>query len=246
MEQPREAAAAALPAIDPVAVDASARRQYSFSRLSGRLHRRYEPADDDGAEEMGIDPLGLGTLVHAVLAAIDFARPDAWRDLVRLHSQRHLFAAESAEVEEAVRLIGRFLESRRAGDLAVAGQSLAEAEFLLGWPLEGTDDAPLLLSGYIDRLYQDVEGRWHVLDFKTNRVTAANTAQAAAGYEMQMLVYGLATEQILGAPPASLVLHFLQTGEEHHFTWDDAARRRAIALVDAGIAAARAAPVPVG
>jgi hypothetical protein len=58
---------------------------------------------------------------------------------------------------------------------------------------------------------------------------------------MQMLVYALATEQILGVGPTSLTLHFLRTGAEHQFDWSVAARERAVLLVEAGIAASVAA-----
>jgi RecB family exonuclease len=97
-----------------------------------------------------------------------------------------------------------------------------------------------LLRGFIDRLYQDSAGLWHVLDFKTNRVQQKNVALAASGYEMQMLVYGLATERLLGSPPASLTLHFLRTGAEHAFAWNDDARERVTALVERGIEALNA------
>ena len=50
-----------------------------------------------------------------------------------------------------------------------------------------------------------------------------------------MLVYGLAVERILGCPPAELTLCFLRPGLEHRFTWDAAARRRAVELVDAAL-----------
>ena len=57
-------------------------------------------------------------------------------------------------------------------------------------------------------------------------------AEAAADYEMQMCVYALAVERILGEEPAELTLCFLRPGLEHHFLWDAAARRRAAAMVD--------------
>ena len=56
-----------------------------------------------------------------------------------------------------------------------------------------------------------------MLDFKTNRVTPETLARVAADYEMQMLVYGLAAERILGSPPASLTLHFLRGGAGARF-----------------------------
>ena len=80
-----------------------------------------------------------------------------------------------------------------------------------------------------------------MVDFKTNRVGDSGVAGLAALYEMQMLVYALATEQILGVGPTSLTLHFLRTGAEHQFAWNAAARERAVRLVEAGIAASIAA-----
>ena len=50
---------------------------------------------------------------------------------------------------------------------------------------------------------------------------------------MQMYVYALAAERALGEPPAELVLHFLRPGVEHVFPWNDAARTRAIEMVNA-------------
>ena len=125
--------------------------------------------------------------------------------------------------------------------MAAAQQDHAEIEFLLRWPLEASVEPETLISGYLDRLYRDAHGRWHVVDFKTNRVGESGVAALSAAYEMQMLVYGLATEQILGVPPASLTLHFLRTGEEHAFAWNAAARQRAVQLVESGIAASVAA-----
>jgi ATP-dependent helicase/nuclease subunit A len=232
----------AMPAIEPVAIDRSARRQYSFSRLSGLLHARDAASFDDAGELDAevVDPLGLGTLVHAVLAAIDIASPGDIDALVARHAERQLLGADSALAFEARMLVERFLNSPRAGELARAKRRMAEAEFMLAWPPGAKGEDRILLTGYIDQLYQDAAGRWHVLDFKTNRVSKENLAAVVASYEMQMLVYALATERILGQAPESLSLHFLRTASEHSFAWNDAARARALELVNSGIAAATA------
>jgi ATP-dependent exoDNAse (exonuclease V) beta subunit len=140
-------------------------------------------------------------------------------------------------------MIERFVASPRFAELAAAQEDHAEIEFLLRWPLAASAEPETLIGGYLDRLYRDARGNWHVLDFKTNRVGESGVAPLAAAYEMQMLVYGLATEQILGMPPASLTLHFLRTGAEHAFAWDAAARERAVRLVEMGIAASVATAV---
>ena len=64
----------------PVAIDRQARRQYSVSRLHGTLrqqcHEPVEMADDDAGPSV-LDPLGLGTLVHAVLADLVAGKDDS-------------------------------------------------------------------------------------------------------------------------------------------------------------------------
>jgi ATP-dependent helicase/nuclease subunit A len=267
-----------LPAyLAPIAADAAARRQYSFSRLSGQLHARTtsgQPMAGDGesAPEPPLDPKGLGTLVHAVLAEIDFARPGDVTEAVRRLAEQHLPEA-AGRLDEPIEMVRRFLASPRAAELAAASEMHRELEFLLAWPpgdkaataerdsdkaaiAERTKDgaaaghadgrrdqrSPLCgvpggryLQGYIDCLYRDPAGQWRVLDFKTNHVGPGELAEKAAPYELQMLVYALATETILGSPPAELTLCFLRPGLEYHFTWGADARQRAVDLVSAAL-----------
>ena len=128
-----------LPAyLAPIAADAAARRQYSFSRLSGQLHARtaggQSTAGDGGtAPEPSLDPKGLGTLVHAVLAEIDFARPGDVTGVVRRLAEQHLPGAADS-LGEPIEMVRRFLASPRAAELAAASEVHRELEFLLAWP----------------------------------------------------------------------------------------------------------------
>ncbi len=229
-------------AVEPILPDPSARRQYSFSRLSGQLHRRFERLDEVAVGRPNSpDPRGLGTLVHAVLAVMDFTRQVDVRSLVEHFAEQHL-PDRPEQVEAAVEMIERFAATPRARHIAASERSHAEIEFLLAWPDSGPRAGDVALRGYLDRLYQDDRGAWHVLDFKTNVIGTQGVARQASAYEMQMLLYGLATERILKTPPASLTLHFLRTAEEFSFVWSDAARRRVLKLVDQGITAANARP----
>lgn len=229
--------------LGPVAPDAGARRQYSFSRLTGKLHARAvgsapSPLDSDASAVRPLDARGLGTLVHEALADVDFARPGDVAELVRRHADEQAIDGQR-DNSEAVELVSRFLASPRAAAIATAGRVYHELEFLLAWPPDGdaaSARAPqppaLYLQGFIDCLYCDADGQWRLVDYKTNRVTADTLPAVAAEYEMQMLVYALAVERILKRPPVELVLCFLRPGLEYHFVWDAAARQRVIELVN--------------
>jgi len=145
---------------------------------------------------------------------------------------------------EALALIEAFLASGRAFELAAAKQVHRELEFLLAWPPNEpmAPQSPRFLQGFIDCLYQDPQGRWQVLDYKTNRVSADGLAAAAAAYEMQLGVYALAVEQILGEPPSRLIVHFLRPSLEHHFDWNESMRGRVIERVSEAMLSVLAAP----
>jgi len=164
------------------------------------------------------------------MAELDFQEPGDVGGLVRRHALRHL--PEADDLHEPIEMIERFLESLRAEDMAAAQQMYRELEFILAWP-PGTDtpDAPYL-RGYIDCLYQDANGNWRLVDYKTGHASEETLTQAAAAYEMQMLAYGLAAEEILGQPPDALVLCFLRPGLEYHISWHDRARQRIIKMID--------------
>jgi ATP-dependent helicase/nuclease subunit A len=232
----------ALPAsVLALPADRRARRGFSFSRLSGELKaweatEAWSPEADEPLP-VRVDALGLGTLVHEVLAVCDFREPANIRPLVARHAER-VGLESSPLVDEAVRMIERFAGSPRAAELADAREVHRELEFLLAWPPGASPPESRYLHGFIDCLYADPLGRWHLVDYKTNRVTAANVASAASPYEMQMLLYAWAAERAMGTPPVSLVLHFLAPGVEHSWAWDDAARQRTVALIERAMAAA--------
>jgi len=246
----------AIGSLDPVPADAAARRLFSFSRLSGMLHQADVAATGDNTKadlssilsgdaappRAAIDPLGLGSLVHAVLERIDFANPGDLRAAVARLADEHL-PGDSNGIGEAAAMIERFVRSPRAAGLAAARQVHRELEFLLRWPPESAPDADgIYLQGYLDCLYEDAAGCWHLLDYKTNRASKSMLERAAAPYEMQMLVYALAVETITGKPPDELVLYFLRPGAEYSFTWDAAARRRLKQLLEPALATAVAGP----
>ena len=81
-------------------------------------------------------------------------------------------------------MIGRFLASPRAAEIAAAKEVYRELEFLLAWPPDADRKRRAgrtrYLQGFIDCLYRDAAGRWRLIDYKTNRVTADTLAATAA------------------------------------------------------------------
>jgi ATP-dependent helicase/nuclease subunit A len=235
------------PDLEPVAPDATAPRRWSFSRLSGTMHPAAAPAssadDEEPPTDRGPDPLGLGTLVHAVLADLDFQHPANLAALVDRHAAEHVDGDLRARLE-AREMLERFAQSPRARSLAAARRVDRELEFLLVWPPDADGPRHGLIQGFLDCLYEDAEGRLHLIDYKTNRVEPSAVAQAAASYELQMLLYALAVEQILGRAPDELALCFLRPGHEYHFPWNAAARRRVAQQIDAATTREAASPTP--
>jgi len=226
--------------VESIPADQTARKIFSFSRLAGSFD--IVPWDVPEGENLtrleadaGSDATELGVLTHEVLARIDFAQPGDIEQKCR-HELARRFSSATVEPATASGLINRFLRSRRADALRNAAKVHRELEFLLRWPPDRAGEGPLI-QGFIDCLYQDTARDWHVLDYKTNRVTADGVPRLAAQYELQMMLYALAVEQVMGVAPASLVLCFLQPGVEHVVPWNAAARAHVLAQVNRALAA---------
>ena len=232
--------AAGTQAVEP---DKVAQVEFSFSSLSGSLSKSdsVDQNSPNGADErlrsdhVQDDAAKLGTLVHNVLANIDFRSPGSVETLVQRHAER-LVIESSTLRRDACQLVGQLLESPFAKALAAASQVLPELEFLLAWPPDAEPSGRRRIRGYIDCLYQDESDGWHIVDYKTNRTTAANVPEIAEQYAMQTGVYALAIEQALGTPPASLALYFLRPETAYEIDWNEEARRRTIDAVNDAIA----------
>jgi ATP-dependent helicase/nuclease subunit A len=235
-----------LASTEPIAVDRSSPRMHSFSRLKGDFRKPSETAPSEDAFDESpdansqaastVDPLGFGTLVHAVMADVPYGETLDAPSLVKRHADAHGVGA--TEQNEASALVERFFATELCQRIAAAAERHAELEFLLAWPNGATSGDDPLLHGFIDLLFRDGDG-WQIVDFKTNRTTAADLARAAADYEMQMLLYALAAEEILGEPPVRLTLHFLRPGANFEFPYDAAARDRVSSWIDERLAQAK-------
>ena len=228
-----------------VSADRQARRVFSFSSLNDESDETIgftaagvlKNGEDGGTPTSQEEAIQLGTLIHAVLANWDFAAAKEATELKKIkervtHHADRLRYAPDGDFDEGVAMVERFVRSSRAAELAQARCVHRELEFLMAWPPEAAKAGGQQLHGFIDCLYEDALGRWHLVDYKTSRVSAKTMAQVAAGYEMQMLLYAWAAELVLRTPPTSLVLYFLRTGGEYFVEWSPAARDRVGAFIE--------------
>jgi ATP-dependent helicase/nuclease subunit A len=219
--------------------DGAARRVFSFSRLTGKLKERrdwVEEKNEAQSENERTDAAALGKLIHAVLAEMTW---DGSRDIASLaarHAER-LLIDQRPLIDEAIKLVERFSTTELAPKLHAATEIHRELEFLLAWPPDTprADTAPLFY-GFIDCLYCDREGHWHLVDYKSNDVTAKRARTEARRYEPQLGLYALACEKVLNKPVASLTLHFLRPGVDVTCQWDVTARQRTIEAISAALA----------
>ncbi len=206
--------------------------------------------NDDAMEEAAT----LGSWAHAVLANIEphsFTRAEAYAEWIARLAPEELDRGSDEYrncLEQLEAMMQRFAKSDRAARLAGAAALHREIEFLLPWPLAAGDAAAAepgfvrFAQGYIDCLYQDRDGRWCLIDFKTNRIGPHNRDALFDKYRMQMRLYALAVERALGRKPDEAVLHFLRTGEEHGIEWTDRERAETEREIDRSLARLLAQP----
>ena len=186
-----------------------------------------------------LDALTLGTLYHRCMELLDFADPQANEDLIaRVVWEMDLDdAVNPGELAgELGEMISRFSQHDLWGRLASARHIYRELDFVL-------TAGQLTLRGQIDLLYCDDRGNWHVVDYKSDRVSGDEIARRAGNYELQMLAYSIAAGRHFNQPIADASLYFLRPAREHTFPIDPSAlqtaRDRMTALTEKLIIARR-------
>lgn len=248
VERQRKAGATQLlPGTEPIEWISTARRRFSFSRISGDLLTETKADEErelatEAALAGELDARMRGIVAHDVLAAWDYTTSSTRRAatidaLVRRHARGAQQYVE-ADVADLAALVDGFLRSPRGAEVAQARAVHRESEFLLSWPLGKAAADGIYFQGFIDLLYQAGDDRWHVVDYKSHLVAGDDVTTTAAPYKLQLAVYALAVEEILGRPPDELTLFFLRGGREFSLAWTKQERERTIATVNRQLAAA--------
>jgi ATP-dependent exoDNAse (exonuclease V) beta subunit len=138
----------------------------------------------------------FGSLVHAVLASVDFdeAEPSV-RRLAAMHAR--VLGCPAHEADEAVARVHETLGHAifaRIRAAAAAGRCYRE------WPvvMKADDTA---IEGVVDIVFEDERG-WTVLDYKTDRDVVVDDRL----YEHQVALYAEAASRALGQPVSAAIV----------------------------------------
>ena len=162
------------------------------------------------ARERGLDPRARGTIVHALLEAVDFARPHppSPGDVARVARPMGL-DVDGGEREEITTLIEQALRSEPARRLA-AGRN-ARRELPFAFALAPSEP---LVNGVLDLILDEPDGTSLVVDYKSDRLQGGEDLEELVrrDYGFQRMLYALAAiEQ--GASEVEVAHWFLHRPE---------------------------------
>lgn len=169
------------------------------------------------AEADGITAAERGTLMHRVLEVIGLSQKtaDEVSAAVKQLAASHRIDAELVRHVDAA-AIARFLHSDLAMRARAAQRCLFEQPFCLNMSarelkLADSDEA-VIVQGVIDMCFAE-DNKWVVVDYKTDRVDAGSSPEAARKYAVQLNLYARALADITGLPVAEKWIYYLMAGQ---------------------------------
>ncbi|TFG50525.1 MAG: helicase-exonuclease AddAB subunit AddA [Candidatus Brocadiia bacterium] len=198
--------------------------EFAVFDYSGATERRPKSlaADDQAA---GIDARQIGIATHLLISNIDLAAPNTEETVRKRLDQLVSEGALSAALAERISIEAVLMFFKTdLGKSAINGNNIVYRE----WPftfgveadkaavaknliIENCDDEIVVVQGIIDMLIETDEGLV-VIDFKTDRIAAAQAGKRAELYRGQLELYGRAAQEILKVPVAGKWLYFLGPG----------------------------------
>ena len=170
-------------------------------------------------EKRGLTGAERGTAMHLAMQFLPLdtpAVPEAVTAFAETLTARRLLTPEQAAALD-IPALARFLASSLAERIRTAPQVWREYRFALLTDAGIYDVAAageeILLQGVADCVFETTAGLT-VVDFKTDRVTAAEASQRAEAYRPQLDAYAGALSRILEKPVTERILYFFACGEE--------------------------------
>lgn len=161
-------------------------------------------------EEEGVPRNEYGVLFHKAME--EGVRGRKRRRTVLPESAFYLNPSEREEMEKSV---GAFWKGPWGKCVGRAKERYPELPFIYKTPYG-------IVKGQMDLVFQDQNGEWVVLDYKTNRLLPSEKETLGRAYEFQLLLYALVFRKLYGAAPKRGVLYFSVLNEAWECVWTEA------------------------
>jgi hypothetical protein len=156
-----------------------------------------------------LTPVELGTIVHSLLERADFHATDVKAEVARL-------LAEQPEERHAA--LTRMLEPVLTGDLGERVRSARRVE--REWPF-AFEAGGVLVEGVMDLAIQGSDGRWTVVDYKSNDLKhSGRFEELVEYYHKQLELYALALSKSGLGEVSQCMLVFLTGPRVHEWPFD--------------------------
>jgi hypothetical protein len=187
---------------------------YRFSHIleiDENLARRAAVRTGESHRETAVTPVELGTIVHALLERVRFDAEDMQEEVARLVADR------PASLRPA---LTRMIESVLGGEIGQAIRCAKRVE--REWPF-ATRIGGVLVEGVIDLAIQRQDGRWTVVDYKSNDFSRTGRLEYLIDhYTPQLDLYAAALSRAGVGDVAECALVFLAGPRIHRWAFDAA------------------------
>jgi len=185
---------------------------YRFSHeltIEENIQHRARVRGGDRAAARKVSPVELGTIVHSLLERVRFDAPDRAAEIARL----------VAEQPEALRpALTRMLDGVLAGEIgaAIASAVRVEREWQFATRIGG-----VMIEGVIDLAIQSPDGKWTVVDYKSNDFSRTGRLEYLIDYYTpQLELYAMALARAGLGDVAGCALVFLNGPTVHRWAFD--------------------------
>jgi len=185
---------------------------YRFSHIleiDENLAHRAAVRAGERDRESAVTPVELGTIVHSLLERVRFDAPDLQAEITRL-------VAEQPEGRRPA--LARMLEGVLAGETGAAIRNAKRVE--REWPF-AMRIGGVLVEGVIDLAIQAPDGRWTVVDYKSNDHSRSGRLEYLIDYYTpQLELYAMALSRAGLGEVAACALVFLAGPIVHRWAFD--------------------------
>ncbi|EPD52178.1 helicase-exonuclease AddAB, AddA subunit [Paenisporosarcina sp. HGH0030] len=161
----------------------------------------------------------IGTAMHTAMQHLDFnLHPgrEMIESFIQLHADRQLLTTNEAKAIK-VNAIENFLQSPLVDRLRHASEVLREVPFTYG--MKDEDGDIQILQGIADCLFQEEDGQWVLLDYKTDRIKGVFHNETSIlremqhRYGLQLSLYQKAIENILSITIKEKILYLFDSNQ---------------------------------